>query len=90
MSMPDPKAIEAGRIARSLVTLWLDDQEAELATTINSLVSGGDDELLGYILMEQLTTTGQLCLLLAEERGASFDEVMQALWLSQYRDDLGL
>ncbi len=88
--MPDPKALEAGRIARSLVTLWLDNEETELVTAIDSLVRRGDPELLGYVLLEQLTTAGQLGLLLAEERGTSLDEVMQALWLSQYGDDLGL
>ncbi len=88
--MPDEKALEAGRIARSLVTLWLNDQEAELAAVIDTLVHSGDAATLGYVLLEQTTTTGQLGLLLAEERGASPDEIMQALYLGQYRDDLGL
>ncbi len=88
--MPDPKATEAGHISRSLVTLWLNDQERDLAEIIATLIRRGDPELLGYIMLEQLTTTGQLCLLLAKERGASLDEVMQALYLGHYRDDLGL
>ena len=88
--MPDQKALEAGRIARSLVALWLNDQETDLVEIIGTLIRRGDPELLGYVLLEQATTTGQLGLLLAKERGASLDEIMQALWLSQYGDDLGL
>jgi hypothetical protein len=88
--MPDEKTLEAGRIARNLVTLWLDDKQPELLDAIERLLSKGDNELLTYTLLEQLTTTGQLGLLLAEKMGTTGDQILQSIWTRHDMDDFGL